>query len=105
MTKIVLDCSGIKKSFVGRWLVGSEANGQGADDPTRDWDAGSEWSVAVGQSGRLLVWRTHRNAMVEPSLEVFADFDDLAAADTIPENIIADAAAALGLEYEIELDL
>jgi hypothetical protein len=95
----------IKKSFIGRWLVGSAANGLRADDPGGDWDAGAEWAVALTQSGRLAVWRTHSNDLHAPSMEAFDSFDELAADDAVPQNIIAETAAALGVDYETELDV
>lgn len=93
------------KSFTGEWLVGDDETGLRADDDSRHWDAGAEWSVARTVKGALLVYVTHCNEGFAPLMVVYDDFEAMQANDSIPTNVLAETAAALGEEYEIEMDI
>jgi hypothetical protein len=101
----------ISKSFTGSWLVGDDIELVGADDDSRNWDAGSAWSVAKSAKGNLVVYSTHHcvpERKVVPEMKVYDSFQalkDAAGKDGIPINIVAETAAALDEEFEIELDI
>jgi hypothetical protein len=114
MEKIVMafldiqDRPTIWKSFTGSWLVGDNLDGLRAEDDSRNWDAGAEWSVARSEKGNLVVYSTHCNGGFTPEMKVYDSFEalkDAAGKDGIPINIVAETAAALGVEFEIELDI
>ena len=87
------------EAFAGRWLVEPDA------DETRTGeeghDAGAYWGVALTKRGSIAVYTAHCNDRWPATLEVFGTLD---AAD-LPEDIKADAAAALGREHVIYRDI
>ncbi len=91
----------ITKGFMGRWLVEPDSDGTRADDES--WDAGAYWGVAATQKGRIAVYTAHCNEGFPGQLEDFDALED--AHDQLPENIYAQAAAALGEDYVIMLDI
>lgn len=101
----------ISKSVSGRWLVGDAEEGLRAEDETRAWDAGAEWSVATTAQGNLIVYIRHCNDGFRPSMDVHEDFDAMQNASDengeprYPENVLAATAAALGIPFETELEL
>jgi hypothetical protein len=117
MAKIVLlfwnekDEPSIRKSFIGRWLVGSEEGGPRAEDDTECWDAGAEWSIAQSEKGAIVVYRQHCNQRFAPTMATYRDFEEFRTATgergnvLYPQNVIAEAASALGEPYEIELNI
>jgi len=98
----------IEKSITGEWLVGDDEEGVRADDDSRTWDAGVEWSVAKSAKGNLVVYTTHCNDGFAPEMKVYDSFQALKAAaaeDGVPINVVAETTSALGEEFEIELDI
>jgi hypothetical protein len=98
----------ILKTFTGSRLVGDETSGLRADDDSREWDAGAEWAVFQTAKGKVLVYATHTNARFAPEMKIYPSFEAARVAaheDAIPANVLAEAAAALGESFEIELDI
>ena len=98
----------IEKSFNGSWLVGNDEDGVEADDPSRAWNPCAEWSVAQSAKGNLVMYYSHCIDGFAPEMEVYDSFEALknaAVDDGIPINVVAETAAALGVEFEIELDI
>jgi hypothetical protein len=84
------------------WLVGDDDTGLRADDSSRSWEPGREWSVGRYRDGSLLVHST-RDGGYDPMLLVYDDFramEAAAAKDGIPANVLAETATALGLELK-----
>ncbi len=94
----------VMKTFTGKWIVGDEKEGLRADDDTCHWDAGAEWSVALTAKGNLVVYLTHCNEGFEPEMDTYSNFEEMKA-ERLPANVLAATAAALGEDYEIELDI
>lgn len=92
----------ITKSFTGRWLVGDA--GEGLRTLEGSWDGGAEWSIAQTAKGNLVVYLQHCNERWAPKMTIYDSFDDLETAE-IPKDILAQAAAGLGVPYEIDLDI
>jgi hypothetical protein len=113
MEKIVLefgdDGRSIRKSFIGKWLVGDgevEDGGISADDNRTDisWDGGVVYSVAQTAKGALVVFM--EDSRRGNAMDIYEDFDAMKAAEnSVPPNVIAETADALGVDYEIELDI
>jgi hypothetical protein len=98
----------ISKSFTGSYLIGDEAGGMGAEDSSRTWDEGAEWSVFQTAKGKFVVYYLRCNFDFAPQMEIYDDFKSMAvAADQgkIPRNVLAATAEELGEMYEIELDI
>lgn len=90
-----------KVGFIGRWLV--EPHFQETRSTEAGYDAGAYWGVARTKRGRIAVYTAHCNEAWPATLN---DYDGLdAAAQKLPENILADAKAALGEEYFIMRDI
>lgn len=80
----------ITVGFTGRWLVEPDP-----DETRAGSDAGAYWGVALTGRGRIAVFVDHVNGRFPAELN---DYDDLdaAEADGVPEEILAQAAAARG---------
>jgi hypothetical protein len=87
------------EAFAGRWLVEPDR------DETRTgeegYDAGAYWGVALTKRGSIAVYTAHCNEGWPATLEVFGSLD----ATELPEDIKADASAALGQEHVIWRDI
>jgi hypothetical protein len=83
----------IRKSFQGEWLVG--------DVPAEN-NPKIRYSVAKTEGERLAVY-THADGEHAGELEVFDSFEEFQGCN--PENVVAEVASALGVDYEIELDI
>lgn len=92
----------ITVGFTGRWLVEPDSD----ETRTREdgHDAGAYWGVALTHRARIAVYAAHCN---ERWPAVLRDYDSLdqAAADRVPEDIIALAAAELGEHRVIRRDI
>jgi len=102
------DDRNIKKSFFGEWLVGDDSEGVNAEDTGNgiSWCQGWQYSVARTKKGSLVLYVQHKDGSEAPSMHVYEDFDAMKVdQNTVPENVIAETAAALDLEYEIKLDI
>jgi hypothetical protein len=78
--------------FRGHWLLEPEVDETRANDFT---DAGAYWGVALTGRGRIAVYIAHCNDAWGPRLMDYDTLDD-AHNDSIPADIIARAAEALG---------
>lgn len=91
----------ITKGFHGRWLIIADP------DKTRTaedgYDAGAYWGVAVTAKNRIAVYTAHCNEGFAAQLDDFDTLED--AKDELPEDIYAEAAAALGEDYVIMMDI
>jgi hypothetical protein len=87
------------EAFHGYWLV----------EPDRDrtrtaedgYDAGAYWGVALTRRGQIAVYTAHCNQGFPGTLAVFPNLAEAG----LPDDIRADAAAALGEEYVMRLDI
>lgn len=82
----------IVTGFTGRWLVAPDPQNTTSDDGGHDPD--TYWGVALTRRGRIAVYAAHRQELWPPRLD---DYDTLdhAAADDLPNDILAMAATAL----------
>lgn len=87
------------EAFAGRWLV--EPDPDGTRTSEEGYDHGAYWGVALTKRGSIAVYTAHCNDGWPATLEVFATLD----AAELPEDIKADAAAALGREHVIYRDI
>jgi hypothetical protein len=92
----------VTRAFEGRWLVAPD------DRHTRTgeegYDAGAYWGIALTKRGRLAVYQRHCNDRWPASLNVY-DTPEEARADGVPADIAAQAAAELGQEHVIRMDI
>jgi hypothetical protein len=97
----------LTRAFKGRCLVWPER------DETRTaesgYDAGAYWGVALTKRGRIAVYTAHCNERWPAHLDVYDDLDDAQRGDSrgpgIPADIAAQAAAELGQERVIHMDI
>jgi len=95
MEPIVIDVGLPARSvgFTGRWLVE-------ADIPesytSGGYDEGGHWRVAQTQKGRIAVYKADYRGVYPPQLDDYDTLDE-AANDGVPEDVIQDAAAVLGV--------
>lgn len=95
----------ITKSFKGRWLVGKPGEGMRTADNTHDWVADAQWHVFQTAKGKIVVYVTHSKDGFAPLMGVYESFGQLKDDATVPPDVIAKAANALEIPYEIELDI
>ncbi len=99
----------IEKSFRGVWLISDVSADPIEDDSGIHWGH-DEYSVAKTAKGNLAVYQRDPRERVAPSLTVFESFEELSEAknsgyDAYPRNVVAELASALGVPFEIELDI
>lgn len=107
------DQSTVTKSFTGRWIVSDPSRGLGAeaDDSGVSWGHSVRFAVALTAKGKLVVYEFDESGERAPAMEVFEDFAEIRDAliddryPAYPRNLVAETAAALGEEYEVELDI
>lgn len=89
------------EGFFGRWLV--EPDSDGTRTSEEGSDTGTYWGVALTKRGRIAVYAAHCNHRFPGRL---VDYDDIdGAAGDLPEDILADAKAALGRQHVIMRDI
>ena len=95
----------LKRAFTGTWLFGDEQEGLRAEDPSRKWVEGAEWSVALTVRQQLFVYSFNCFGRSAPSITVYPKFEDMKSDDAVPRNVVEEVAVALGLDYEVDLDI
>lgn len=86
----------IQKAFYGTWLI--------HPDPDESNERGYYFGVALTRNGQIAVHVQHVNEYRPPELLVYSSLDE-AAADEVPDEIVALAARELGEDRPIELDI
>jgi hypothetical protein len=91
----------ITETFNGVWLVEPDS------DETRtgedNWDYGIYWGVARTQKGQIAVYTAHCNGRSPGHLDVYPSLEQ--AEGNVPEDILAQAADALGQKRVIHRDI
>jgi hypothetical protein len=103
MEKITVEVGepALTTGFIGRWLVmpGRDETRTGEEG----YDAGAYWGIALTQKHRIAVYTAHCNDRWAPVINDYDTLDD--AAEDVPEDIIALAAAELGEQRVIWRDI
>ncbi len=84
-----------ERAFYGTWLV--------RPDPDESNDRGYYWGVALTRNGQIAVHVQQVYELAPPEFAVYSDLDE--AADDVPDEVLALAAAELGQTRPIELDI
>lgn len=91
-----------KRSFDGCWLV------QESEPDQEEYPVGYEgaqWSVAITKGNRLVVYISYPNSR-GGSYHLYDNFLNLSCdAGTVPEEVVAEVADALGIDYTIDVDI
>lgn len=87
--------------FVGRWLLPPGDETRTAEPGN---DAGVYYGVALTQRGKIAVYSGHVNGLYPYGLNTYDSFEE-AEADSVPTDILAAAAAAMGADYVQKLDI
>lgn len=93
----------LTKAFEGEWLIEDyEFNPEGWNNLSGGQNY--TWNVALTKGGNIAVYRQDGTDADSPaSLDVYHTLDD--ADDDVPEEVLAAAAAAMGSNRVIELDI
>jgi hypothetical protein len=95
---------GITVGFEGRWLVEPDPDATtGTRTRMEGYDAGAYYGVALTKRGRIAAYVAHCNDGSPPELKDYDDLDD--AAEIVPEDILAEAAGAMGQERVVWRDI
>jgi hypothetical protein len=93
-------------NFMGRWLVepSSEQTRSRLSDLVADLDPEAYWGVALTREGQYAVYTAHCYEKLPANLHRYDTLDD-AVVGGLPDDIASMAAAAMGDERQIWLDI